>query len=111
MNIEHLKETRDLIADAPDNHFGMRQFALCETAFCIGGFALIAAGYEVGENGFLDPDGETIDAFNTAQKCLGLTEKQADHLFLGKFLDKTWVDITREEALAELDRLIMEQDQ
>ena len=111
MNIEHLKETRDLIADAPDNHFGMRQFALCETASCIGGFALIAAGYEVNENRFLDPDGETIDAFNTAQKCLGLTDRQADRLFLGKFLDKEFTEITREEALAELDRLLEEQDQ
>lgn len=122
MNVEALKEVQKRILAKPDGfdmstyigwkegHFpAYRHGELlikvlsgevpeCNTTCCIAGEALLIKGMY----------SDTRDMAEQAQEFLGLTDKQANWLFLGWFSENHMEDITAEEASKAIQSLIDE---
>ena len=106
MNLELLRRVQAKLRRMHHGgHLDMASFARktdCGTAYCIGGYALLMAGYKtktVKDQKYLDwlaPDGRQLSwsddgpnsIWGSAQKILGLTEEQANRLFI----DDLWPD-------------------
>jgi len=115
MNKENLIKVKDLIDGVPEEKFDMTDWAVehsCGTAFCIAGYATILAGYNYryvqkhGKRSFVNDKGASGDPEVVGAQFLGLTEEEARDLFYGNFTDRMRYRITKDEALAELERMI-----
>lgn len=111
MNIENAKKLVDQLKRLPDERFWMAEYiahpeeflelnvprpASCGTVACIAGWASLANG---GPNFY-------CDVYDWATEWLGLREEESWRLFLGEWSPKNLSQITRSEAIAELERLI-----
>jgi len=102
-NVENLKKLRDQLSRLPDEKFNMGPIIShheCGTVACIAGWASLLNG---------GPDDGRALGF--ASRWLGLTSDEAHALFLGDWhpsggFGLTRDEITRADAIAELDRMI-----
>lgn len=116
MNIDNAKKLVGQLERLPDEKFWMSSWiahpeefaqvdvqreASCGTVGCIGGWAFM-----LNDGGERPESSRKITKF--AQEFLGLTPGGAGALFYGTWTTKSPQDITRADAIAELNRLIAE---
>lgn len=103
MNIKNAKTLVGQLKRLPDEKFDMGPLIAhrsCGTVACIAGYASIL-------NGGPTEDDDVSSPYNFAQKWLGLNTNVAESLFHGWWANKRYRgDITRLEAIAELERMI-----
>lgn len=105
MNLERMKILRDHIAALPEEQFDMSDWKReeeCGTVACIAGWACIL---------FSTPEEtENSGTAETAETVLDIDCDTSDSLFVGGFSTNHLWDITRDEAVEEMDRLILEEE-
>ena len=105
MNRENMIATMNHMREMGEENFYMGDFG-CGACYCIGGHAAILAGAESDYAGGWTLNGEAVDVSEVAQEWLGLGSVEAAHLFLGHFSPRGLTDITLDEALAAMERML-----
>jgi hypothetical protein len=96
MNIPAIRYIREVIANGEDDKFDMATLGNgCGTPACIAGWTVAAFGGRT--------DG---DILNQARDFLDLTPREAADLFLGEYGTYELGEITKNDALEFLDRVI-----
>ena len=102
MQHENMQRLADFLRDLPDNQFDMsvyRAYRGCGTVGCIAGWGAILAGHT--EPGYYNAKMESVP--DIAAKWLGISVEERMVLF---YHEAPWQ--TKEEAIAELERMIAE---
>lgn len=104
MNIENAKKLVGQLERLPDEKFDISTIIShreCSTVACVAGWAMLLNGGDPEEEYPLD----------WAQRWLGFSYEERQRLFLGRFsrdLEKFWFQVTRSNAIDELNRMIAE---
>lgn len=115
MNIENAKKLVSQLERLPDEKFWMADYIIhpedfahisviapkrgnCGTVACIAGWASLSNG---------GPNSE-VNSFKWARDWLGLDMDDARYLFRGYWTAKPLEEVTRSEAISELNRMIAE---
>ena len=109
MNVENFKLVREHVNNNPD--FTMADFRHpCGSAACIIGSAevlMLSQGYRCDDSYLHHPEGP-IPRANRTDICewLGITYREYEHLYSGCFSTEHIESLTKEDAVAFLDRCI-----
>jgi len=115
---ERLLQLRRVILQAPPHRFKMQKFQVkiegsCGSAYCAGGWAGLdpwfnAIGLHWDELSlvYTNSTGEEVEGIDALKQCFGLSKHNADYLFGGWLDPDVKYDITPQEVVANIDRII-----